>query len=51
MALEELASKIKALEETRRLALAEMSGLEAQAARVSDLERDRDALCSSPGLR
>jgi hypothetical protein len=47
MALEELASKIKALEETRRLALAEMSGLEAQAAQVSDLERDRDALLKS----
>ncbi len=47
MTLEELASKIKGIEETRRLALAELSALEVREARMSELERDRDALLIS----
>ncbi len=47
MTLEELASKIKGIEETRRLALAELSALEVREARMSELERDRDALLES----
>ena len=47
MTLEELASKIKGIEETRRLALAELSALEVREARISELERDRDALLES----
>ena len=47
MTLEELGSKLKGLEETRRLAQAELSDLEAREERVKELERDRDALIES----
>ena len=45
--LEELGSKLKGLEEIRRLARAELTALEVHKQRVSDLERDRDALLKS----
>jgi hypothetical protein len=47
MTLEELGSKIKGLEETRRLAQAELESLEAREERVKALEKDRDALVES----
>jgi flagellar motility protein MotE (MotC chaperone) len=47
MTLEELASRLKGLEETRRVATAELRALEAHEERVSELERDRDALLGS----
>jgi site-specific DNA recombinase len=47
MTLEELGSKLKSLEETRRLAQAELATLEAREERVKKLEKDRDALLES----
>jgi hypothetical protein len=47
MTLEELDSRLKGLEETRRLARSELRALEARRERVDDLERDRDALLES----
>ncbi len=47
MTLEELGSKLKGLEETRRLAQAELAALQAREKRVEKLERDRDALLES----
>jgi len=47
MTLEELATKLKKLEETRRLAQAELAALEAREKRLSEIERDRDALLES----
>ena len=47
MTLEELASKLAKLEETRRTAEAELAALEAREERVRELEADRDALLAS----
>jgi len=47
MTLEELGSKLKGLEKTRRLAQAELATLEAREERVKELEKDRDALLES----
>lgn len=47
MTLEELGSKLKGLEETRRLALDELAGLEDREERAKELEKDRDALIAS----
>jgi hypothetical protein len=47
MTLEELASKLSKLEETRRVAEAELEALEAREERVRELEADRDALLAS----
>ena len=44
MTLEELASKIKGLEETRKVARAELASLDAREVVAGQLERDRDAL-------
>jgi hypothetical protein len=44
MTLEELASKLKELDETRRHAERELAGLKNQQERVAELEADRDAL-------
>ncbi|HEV2092220.1 MAG TPA: recombinase family protein [Rubrobacter sp.] len=47
MTLGELGSKLESLEETRRLARAELAALQARVARTEELERDRDALLES----
>jgi hypothetical protein len=47
MTLEELGSKLKGLEETRRLAQDELRYAEAREELVTALERDRDALIKS----
>jgi hypothetical protein len=47
LTLEELASKLAKLEETRRTAEAELAALEAREERVRELEADRDALVAS----
>ncbi len=47
MTLEELASKLAKLEETRRVAAAELKALEAREERLRELEADRAALLSS----
>ena len=47
MTLEELASKLARLEETRRVAEAELKALEAREERLRELETDRDALIAS----
>ena len=47
MTLEELASKLTKLEETRRTAEAELAALDAREERVRELEADRDALLAS----
>ena len=47
MTLEELGSKLKGLEETRKLAQAELAALETREKRVRELEKDRDALLES----
>jgi DNA repair exonuclease SbcCD ATPase subunit len=47
MTLEELASKLAKLEETRRVAEAELEALDAREERVRELEADRDALLAS----
>jgi site-specific DNA recombinase len=47
MTLEELGLKLKGLEETRRLAQAELAALEVREERVKQLEKDRDALLKS----
>ncbi len=47
MTLEELGSKLVRLEETRRVAQAELRALEAREERVRELEADRDALLAS----
>ena len=47
MTLEELGSKLKGLEETRRLTQAELAAVQARKRRVEELERDRDALLDS----
>ena len=47
MTLEELASKLAKLEETRRVAEAELRALDAREERVRELEADRDALLAS----
>jgi Recombinase zinc beta ribbon domain len=47
MTLEELGSKLKGLEEARRLAQAELAGVQARERRIEELERDRDALLKS----
>jgi len=47
MTVEELGSKLKGLDETRRLAKVELAGLQAREKRAEDLERDRDALLRS----
>ncbi len=47
MTLEELGSKLKGLEETRKLAQAELVALETREKRVRELEKDRDALLES----
>ncbi len=47
MTLEELASKLAKLEETRRAAEAELEALEDSEERVRELEADRDALLAS----
>ncbi len=47
MTLEELGSKLAKLEETRRVAEAELRALEAREERVRELEADRDALIAS----
>lgn len=47
MTLKELGSKLKGLEETRRLALNELAGLEAHEKRAKELEKDRNALIAS----
>jgi DNA repair exonuclease SbcCD ATPase subunit len=44
MSLEELATKLKGLEETKRLAQTELAALEARTEAASELERDRDTL-------
>ena len=44
MTLEELGSKLKDLEETRKLAQAELAVLEVREKRVEELKNDRDAL-------
>ena len=45
--LEELGSKLKGLDETRRLAEVELAGLQAREKRAEELERDRDMLLKS----
>jgi flagellar motility protein MotE (MotC chaperone) len=47
MTLEELASRLARLEETRRVAEAELKALEAREERLRELETDRDALIAS----
>src|SRR5215203_4057950 len=47
MTLEELGSKLKDLEGTRKLAQAELTVLEVQEERVEELKKDRDALLES----
>jgi hypothetical protein len=47
MTLEELASKLAKLEETRSVAAAELKALEAREERLRELEADRDTLLSS----
>ena len=47
MTLEELGSKLKNLEQTRKLAQAELTVLEVQEERVEELKKDRDALLES----
>ncbi len=47
MTLEELASKLRGLEETRKLARAELAALGAREETARQLERDRDALLES----
>src|SRR3712207_6498017 len=47
MTLEESASKLARLEETRRIAAAELKALEAREERLRELETDRDALLAS----
>jgi hypothetical protein len=47
MTLEELGSKLAKLEETRRVAEAELTVLDARVERVRELEADRDALLAS----
>ena len=47
MTLEELASKLTKLEETRRVAEAELAALDAREERVRELEADRDALLAA----
>jgi hypothetical protein len=47
MTLEELGSKLAKLEETRRVAEAELVALDAREERVRELEADRDALLAS----
>ena len=47
MTLEELASKLATLEETRRVAEAELAALDAREERVRELEADRDSLLAS----
>jgi hypothetical protein len=47
MTLEELGSRLKGLDETRRLAEVELAGLQARENRAEELERDRDALLRS----
>jgi hypothetical protein len=47
MTLEELASKLAKLEETRRVAEAELTALESREERACELEADRDALVAS----
>ena len=47
MTLEELGSKLEDLEETRRLARAELTTARAREKRAVQLERDRDALLES----
>ncbi len=49
MTLEELASKLEGLKETRGVARAELAALEAREAYANELERDRDALLESWG--
>lgn len=44
MTLDELATKLKELEEAKALAQAELSGLSERQQRAQDLERDREAL-------
>ena len=44
MSLEELGSKLKGLEETRKLARAELAALKVREERVRELEADRDTL-------
>ena len=45
--MEELGSKLKNLEETRKLAQAELAVLEVREERVEELKKDRDALLES----
>jgi hypothetical protein len=47
MTLEELGSKLAKVEETRRVAEAELAALDAREERVQELEADRDALLAS----
>ena len=47
MTLEELASKLAKLEETRSVAAAELEALEACEERLRELEADRDSLLAS----
>jgi hypothetical protein len=47
MTFEELGSKLAKLEETRRVAEAELRALDAREERVRELEADRDALIAS----
>jgi hypothetical protein len=47
MTLEELGSKLAKLEETRRIAEAELAALSAREERVREFEADRDALIAS----
>src|SRR5215212_7058103 len=47
MTLEELGSKLANLEETRRVAEAELAALDAREERVRELEADRDSLLAS----
>ena len=47
MTLEELASKLAKLEETRSVAAAELEALEAREERLRELEADRDSLLAS----
>ena len=47
MTLEELGSKLAKLEETRRIAEAELAALDARERRTKELEADRDALLAS----
>jgi hypothetical protein len=47
MTLEELGSKLQSLEETRKLAQANLAALEVRQERVKELEKDRDSLLES----